>query len=746
MGRHDRTADRGEAERHVAGTVWLIQPREIEPVAVEPPKPRLSWSNVAGEFLQEHWQKLILCLAVLLIVVSSNVAASQLLGPKLWSPVGKCLLALVYTVMFAGLGAGLLRWGAERAGRIMLLTTLIVVPADFMLAGQMKLLTAPSAFGLAVLGIDAAALFLMIWRVARALRLGRLTGFLSVALFALSAFNAASPPGEDWPWGWKVALFLLPAGVFLGSVVWLLTRPQEAPSEDRLEATYFALGLLAFTFVTGTIRNGIFGLDLLPTLVALSVMASSLACVVTSARLESFDLDAKRKHWLKFAGLVLSGLAISLALARPLAPSPLYSGNTLATALLGLGLYAVLLRTERKPAYLYFAFGALVVSYFGAHYFARYRMHAIEEFVRRAMGYKTFPEPFRAVNGLVFSPLLAGLSIVFQRRWRDERLARHCHYLGVPLSIGACVFSGFEPRVAVICLSGYAILYAVAVRVFSAPWVTYLATAALTAAAHFAVVAFRPETTMAEETLGAAGLGLGFCLIAAVYRLRGVALAYRRPLDHASMALETLAVVGALVSMAWPIFAVSYSVAATFLVVALTAIIVNRDEPSGWLGWAAAIAGNAGLSLGSLVAGLRGRGGLDHAHFGMELAGLGIAGAFLAEAIKGIRERAGRPARLAVYPAPLSIVSFAQIALAVLFCVLHVERLGNSLATGDFLTMGAAALCAGLGLAILTRPYPLAALAHLSLASGLGVWVCAAQAIHGQVLDGPGSSAARLCA
>ncbi len=90
-------------------------------------------------------------------------------------------------------------------------------------------------------------------------------------------------------------------------------------------------------------------------------------------------------------------------------------------------------------------------------------------------------------------------------------------------------------------------------------------------------------------------------------------------------------------------------------------------------------------------------------------------------------------------------MAFAQIALAVLFCVLHVERLGNSLATGDFLTMGAASLCAGLGLAILTRPYPLAALGHLSLACGLGVWVCAAQAIHGRVLDGPGEFGA-VCA
>ena len=101
------------------------------------PEPGLSWSGVAGEFLQVHWQKLILCLAVLLIVVSSNVAASQLLGPRLWSPVGKCLLALVYTVMFAA-SCRPGEWPAA-AGRILLLTTLIVVPANSMLVGQMRL-------------------------------------------------------------------------------------------------------------------------------------------------------------------------------------------------------------------------------------------------------------------------------------------------------------------------------------------------------------------------------------------------------------------------------------------------------------------------------------------------------------------------------------------------------------------------------------------------------------------------------
>ena len=64
--------------------------------------------------MQEHWQKLILCLAVLLIVVSSTVGAHLLLGDRLWSPLGKCSLAMVATLMFAALGMGLIRWGGAR--------------------------------------------------------------------------------------------------------------------------------------------------------------------------------------------------------------------------------------------------------------------------------------------------------------------------------------------------------------------------------------------------------------------------------------------------------------------------------------------------------------------------------------------------------------------------------------------------------------------------------------------------------
>ncbi len=81
------------------------EPEAVGKVEAEPVRPGFSWKGVAGEFLEEHWQKLILCLAVLLIVVSSTVGAHLLLGPRLWSPVGKCSLALVYTLMFAAFEA-----------------------------------------------------------------------------------------------------------------------------------------------------------------------------------------------------------------------------------------------------------------------------------------------------------------------------------------------------------------------------------------------------------------------------------------------------------------------------------------------------------------------------------------------------------------------------------------------------------------------------------------------------------------
>ena len=71
--------------------------------------------------------------------------------------------------MFAGFGRGLARWGAERAGRIMRLTTLIVLPVNFALVGELPGLGRSSTLGLAVLAIDSAAMMALAWLVCRSL-------------------------------------------------------------------------------------------------------------------------------------------------------------------------------------------------------------------------------------------------------------------------------------------------------------------------------------------------------------------------------------------------------------------------------------------------------------------------------------------------------------------------------------------------------------------------------------------------
>src|SRR5207245_935774 len=117
-------------------------------------------------------------------------------------------------------------------------------------------------------------------------------------------------------------------------------------------------------------------------------------------------------------GQVLAAVAFALALSRPPEPSALFSGNTLATALLGLALFATSLGVYRRPAYLYCAFAALFVAYFGAGYFIGDVVAAIEDTARRALGYEhQLPTPFKSLNAIVFNLILALLALQFARRW-----------------------------------------------------------------------------------------------------------------------------------------------------------------------------------------------------------------------------------------------------------------------------------------------------------------------------------------
>src|SRR5258708_1978285 len=82
-----------------------------------------------------------------------------------------------------------------------------------------------------------------------------------------------------------------------------------------------------------------------------------------------------------------SALPIALGLARPEVRRPLYSGNTLAVAIIGLALYGRALWSERRPAFLYAGIATLFLAYFGAYDFIKDYQSAFEATVGAAIGY-----------------------------------------------------------------------------------------------------------------------------------------------------------------------------------------------------------------------------------------------------------------------------------------------------------------------------------------------------------------------
>ncbi|MFO0907289.1 MAG: hypothetical protein U0794_02825 [Isosphaeraceae bacterium] len=693
----------------------------------------VSWSEIAGELLQDHWQKLILCLAVLLIVVSSNVGAYQLLGPVIWSPVGKSILAIVYTSMIAAFGAGLVRWGAERAGRIMLLTTLVLVPANFMLAGEMKLAGSPSPFELAILGVDSLLLFLLVRAVGWALGVSRSAWILSSWLFGLCVFNAAVAPGSPWPWSWQFATFLAPGIVYLGSVSWLNRRYVPDEHLDPLETTYAGLGLLSFAYLTGIIRTGGFILHLPPYLYAMPTMFGAVAGVVTATNLARFDKSSRRATWLRFAGLTLAGLGLALALAQPPVRSALASGNTLAAALVALALFTSLLVRERHPAFLYVAFGTLVIVYFGAFYFVRDLVHAMEEVARQALGYsRPLPQAFKAINGLVFNVVLAVLALVFRRVWDDRRLARHCHYLGLPVSIACCLLSMIEPKAAAICLPGYAILYAIGVAVFRQPRLIYLAAAALAGGISF-LASLRAGTTLADEALLTALIGLVSWGLRGVLTRFEVDPEYRRALGRSGVGVGLLATLMAVVSVVPP-GPVALTAVLACLVASTTALLLNRTTPQLALGYMAAITGSLGYAFLVLHLGAR-NGGVTIAQFSLASAAAGLGLSLLRLGLRWTRSDDSPSSALGVLARPLEHVAFAQVSLAVACASFLVLAGIGHLAMRDHATVALGLALAALDLMILTRFYPNPSLANVTLTVGLGAWLAAVRPVTGHLID-----------
>ena len=427
----------------------------------------------------------------------------------------------------------------------------------------------------------------------------------------MAAFNAGASRGMPFAVGFPI--FLIPSAIFLGAVSWLNARlrSKPGPSEEptRLDFAYLEFGLLGFAFLAGVLRTGAVVLQLPPALYAIPAMLLAIAGVSTARAIGPLEKDRRRPLMFQQGGLVFSALAFALALARPPGVSALFSGNTLAVAVLGLALYATSLRATRLPAYLYAGFAALFLAYFGAFYFAKDLVHSVEEAARRAMGYdRPLPAAFKAINGLLFSVGLAGLARFFARRWSDDRLSRHCHYIGLPMSIAACVFSGLEPMAALICLGGYAILYAIGARLYSEPRLIYLACAAMAGSAFFGA-SMAGASAIGLRSMIASALGLAFWAIPKLPSMVRAGETYRRPLIHAARVMAAFAMVAATIAsirdgMISPLATVA------FLLTATLALLNGREAPrtsiyllalaallGTWLGGSHLLIGNRPTSL-----------------------------------------------------------------------------------------------------------------------------------------------------
>jgi tetratricopeptide (TPR) repeat protein len=675
-------------------------PAEVGPPVPKPVAPALRWGAVVAEVLEDHWQKLILSLAVLLIVVSSTVGAAIVLGDRLWRAEGKCLLALAYTALFAGFGRGLWQWGAERAGRIMCLTTLIVLPVNFALAGELPALGRSPSVSLAVLAIDVVALVALGWWLCRVLGLpgGAQTPAMLLSLGALDALTPCSVP-----FAWGFAAMLGAAGLYVAAVErldsWVARRrvPDKADGDDPL---YFALGLLTFYFLGTVARVGGYVLHLPPSLYAVPVIVAAVAGVRVAEGLARLGRDRRPVAFLRFAAFVLSAVAFAMALARPPGPSALFSGNTLATALIGLYLYVRCLCLERRPAYLYAGFAALFLAYFGASDLLGGLTATIEAAVSRALGYPgRLPQAFKALNGLVFNAALAGLSLYFARRWGDRRLARHCHAIGLPLSIAACVLSASEPTAAVLTLTGYAVLYAAAARLFAAPRVVYLACAAFAGASAEAAT-FLGDLTGGARAMALAAIALTFWAVARVLALRGVALDYRRPVIRSARAVSAVALVLAAYA-ALPPRPATWTAMSAFWILAALYVLIGLEAPRLTVAYAATACGAVALLLTTRVVTHRVGLPIGEAWFAAKAAALGALFSAASPALRRLADhreaRLGRPSRAALYAEPLAALGLILAALGVTLAAFQVA---DGLVTTPIRLAGVAATLASVAVAL----------------------------------------------
>jgi tetratricopeptide (TPR) repeat protein len=676
-----------------------------------------SWQSFSGEFLKEHWQKLILCVAVLFIVVSSTVGANLILGDLLWTPMGICAIALVMTALFASLGTGLVRWGATRSGRVMLIATLIVVPIHFMLAGELKLISEPPSWRYAFLALDIALLIAMVRWTSGNLAQPHAARFMTAALLLVSVGSAATTRGSPIAWGLQFTAFQLSAVVFLVAVWLLCVRQWGETPEEHLQFVYVMLGVLGCALLSCLFRAGAYAMRLEPALYAVPVMFAATALVMASHRLAAFEPSRRRLASLRLGGFSLSALAIALALSRSHIPSVLSGANLLAAGLIAVALYVSSLRRERQPAFLYLTLGASLVAGIGLVHCIRLRFHLIEQTLCWLLGYPDhLPRPFFAILAIPINVVLAWLSFWFVRHWNDRTLARHCHYLGLPLSVAACLSTGFEPLAGCIGLAAYAILYIVGTRVLAVPGLAYLGVASACGATYCGST-LHGGITLAEHAFLAGLIGLASWGARVVLGRMRSSEDYIEPWRHCAIALAMLAMTLATLGLASARVG-SLAACGAFLLVLLIALLVNRDAPRLLWAWMSVLSFvELTIAATSLAAG-----GVElpARHFGLLFAADALAAMGLFELLRRTGRRKGEQvdgaAEYRVFGTFCEVIprfAIVLIGLADACCLGDIQRGG---------LCGIVFLMNAVGLFWLTRAVPARALVYVGLAHvALGV-------------------------
>jgi hypothetical protein len=563
--RRDKVAKKPDALPELAGTG---QPDQTPP---------LQWRSVVTEFFLEHWQKLILGLALLLIVVSSTVGASILLGERLWSPEGKCLLALAYTLVVASAGSGLGRWGARRAGQLLCLATVLSLPIHFTLIGEQSGAPGLNGIRVAVLVFDAVVLVVVGARLGRAL-LPAATQTAIPAFLVMAVLNAVA--SQVTPAAWGYGLLLLASGLFLLGVEGesLGEARRVKGQQPAVSVLPSVLGLLTFAFLWTSVRLGAYLLRLPANLYAVPVMLAASAALRAADALRAAGPAPDRARvatLLRSAGLGLSALAVALALGRPPSPPWTDAANLVVTALLGMALYADRLRRERQPAYLYAAFAALALTVFATRELFGAQVAALELLAGRWLGYAgPLPQAFRALNGLALNALLIVAAVVLERRLASPRLAWHCHAIGLPLAVGACLFATAEPLAGLVTMSGYAVLYAIAARLFHAPALLYLVCAAGAGAGVEAAIRLGASTG-SELALVVTGIAAAYWAIGRMHSMRGATETDTRPIGHSGLVASVVALAVA-TAAALPPDPIAWATVAPFAGLALLYAWIGR--------------------------------------------------------------------------------------------------------------------------------------------------------------------------